>query len=350
MFTRCDLDFVTIALSIMNRKQNIFLFFDERDSEDLDLKLVRLYTNTFIIDEDEQSEIAAVIPLIKHVFDNTDEKEASDEDAVFGQLEKLGYDYFNGQSYVTHFIILTGFTLSNSIHLWIDYWFNELILKHQDATVDYNYRFVCTSLQGSQEKICTKEEAKVAYQDFHRRWDSINSPLKLGSNPISINADNSMPVDIEVEQFKQAITAQILPVPLQRWLNNFHEIHDNKDFFFYQALTDSKVRKMNKDDLDKCRDLRLKPELDTIFRRLSGQRFTYIIFPKPARCKKCSCKCEECLKCKCKKRSDLRVEWLNCHGEPIAKPGRMGTTIYLCEEDTCPVIMKGDYQIDYYYL
>ena len=99
---------------------------------------------------------------------------------------------------------------------------------------------------------------------------------------------------------------------------------------------------MNKEDLDKCRDLGLKPELDTIFRRVSGRRFSYIIFPKPARsCKGCSCIYEECRKCKCNKQVDQRVLWLG--NDPIPKPGRMGTTIYVREKDTCPVIMKGDY-------
>ena len=123
----------------MKRKQNIFLFLEERDSEDIDSKLVRLYVNKFIIDEDEQSEILAVIPLIKRLHNNWDEKEESDQDAVFGQLEKLGHDYFLENSYVTHFIVLSGFSVSISLQ-WIDYWFNELVMEHQDPTKDYNYR------------------------------------------------------------------------------------------------------------------------------------------------------------------------------------------------------------------
>ena len=103
---------------------------------------------------------------------------------------------------------------------------------------------------------------------------------------------------------------------------------------------------MNKKDLDKCRELGLKPELDTIFRRHSGQRHSYIISAKPARkCNGCSCTCEECLKCKCKKHVDQRLQWLG--KEPMAKPGRKGTALYQCEEDTYPVILKGDYQVLY---
>ena len=94
-----------------------------------------------------------------------------------------------------------------------------------------------------------------------------------------------------------------------------------------------------------CRDLGLKPELDTIFRRHSGQRQSYIISPKPARCKGCSCTCAECQKCECKKHYDQRLQWLGKN--PISNPGRKGTTLYVREEDTYPVILKGDYQVLY---
>ena len=215
--------YAKLYYSIMKLKQNIFLFFDERDSEDMELRLVRLYANKFIIDEDEQSEIQAVIPLKKHLLSNFEEKEESDQDAIYEQLEKLGHNYFIEESYVTHFIILPGFSISWSISLWIDYWFNELVVGHQDPRVNYNYRFVCTSLHGTKGEICTKEEAKTAYQDYYRLWDSAKRPYKLGSNPISINADNSIPVDIELEEFKQAITAELLLEPLVRWRHNFYE-------------------------------------------------------------------------------------------------------------------------------
>ena len=232
--------------SIMKRKQNILLFFDDRDSQDMDLKLVRLYVNKFIIDEDEQSEIQAVVPLVKHLPSNFEEKEESDQDAVYEQLEKLGYKYFIEESSVTHFIILPACSISWSISLWIDYWFNELVVEHQDATVDYNYRFVCTSLQGSKGEICTKEEAKVAYQDYYKRWDSTNRPYKLGSNPISINADNSIPVGNEVKEFKKAITAELLPKPLETWRHNFHETNDNKNSVFNRLKLDFKMPNVSK--------------------------------------------------------------------------------------------------------
>ena len=171
----------------------------------------------------------------------------------------------------------------------------------------------------------------------------MNRPYKLGSNPISINADNSIPVGNEVEEFKQAITAEHLPKPLETWRHNFHETYDTRKFFYYQSLTDSEVRKMKKNDLDMCRDLGIKPELDTIFRRFSGGRDSYIISPRPRRCKGCNCTCQECLKCECKKQFDQRVEYLG--KEPIAKPGRKGTTFYLCEENTYPIIFKGEYEV-----
>ena len=316
----------------MKRKQNIFLFFDERDSDDMDLKLVRLYVNKFIIDEDEQSEIQAVIPLEKHLLSNYEEKEACDQDAVYQQLEKLGYNYFIKESYVTHFIILPGFPISWSISPWIDYWFNELAKQHHDAAVDAKYRFVCTSLEGSKEtsKFYSKKEAKVAYEDYYRR---------LGYPAKSINSDNSIPIDIDVEEFEQAITAELSPEPDQRWVHNFYEKSNTEHFFFYQSLTDHEVRQMNKQELDLCENLGLKPELDTIFRRLTGRRYSYIITPKH----KCNCLECKCLNCKCKKFIDQRVLYLG--SEPIEKPGRLDTKFYLREENTYPVIIKGDYEV-----
>ena len=94
---------------------------------------------------------------------------------------------------------------------------------------------------------------------------------------------------------------------------------------------------MNKNDLDMCRNLGIKPGLDTIYRRFSGRRDSYIISPKPRRCKECNCVCQ--------KQFDQRLEWLG--KEPIAKPGRKGTTLYLREENTYPFIINGEYQVLY---
>ena len=160
--------YAKLYYSIMKLKQNIFLFFDERDSEDMELRLVRLYANKFIIDEDEQSEIQAVIPLKKHLLSNFEEKEESDQDAIYEQLEKLGHNYFIEESYVTHFIILPGFSISWSISLWIDYWFNELVVGHQDATVNYNYRFVCTSVHGTKGERGTLTKLTKKFFARHR--------------------------------------------------------------------------------------------------------------------------------------------------------------------------------------
>ena len=156
-----------------------------------------------------------MIPLEKHLPSNFEEKEESDQNAIYEQLEKLGYNYFIEESYVTHFIILPEFPIHWSISLWIDYWFNELAVQHHDAAVDAQYRFVCTSLDGSEEasKFYSKKEAKVAYEDYYRR---------LGYPAKSINSDNSIPIDIDVEEFEQAITAELSPEPDRRWVHNFY--------------------------------------------------------------------------------------------------------------------------------
>ena len=79
----------------MKRKQNLFLFLtkneDDTPSNRVNLNLARLYVNRFIIEEEDQCEIQAVIPLIAHRYDTVDEKEEADQDAVLEQLERLGY-------------------------------------------------------------------------------------------------------------------------------------------------------------------------------------------------------------------------------------------------------------------
>ena len=58
----------------MKRKQNIFLFLeDTEDSEttslsSIALSLVRLYVNKYIINEDDQCEIQAVISLMQRKY------------------------------------------------------------------------------------------------------------------------------------------------------------------------------------------------------------------------------------------------------------------------------------------
>ena len=82
------------------------------------------------------------------------------------------------------------------------------------------------------EKFVRKKRQRLLIKITTRQWDATKRPYKLGSNPISINADNSIPVDIELEEFKQAITAELLPEPLERWRHNFYETDDIKEFFF----------------------------------------------------------------------------------------------------------------------
>ena len=255
-----------------------FVGISNPDSDGIDSKLIRLYVNKYIIDEDAQSEIEAVIPLTKRVSNNSDAKEVSDQDVVIGQLEKLGFDYFIEKSYATHFI-LSGLSIGSSISIWIDkwfndIWFNEFSVKHK--LLDVNYRFVCTSLYNYTEEICTKNHAKIAYM----RWRSPNWRYKLGSHAKSYIP---IPIDIDIDSFEEAITTEQSPEPLDGWVNNFEDIRDTKEFFFYSSFTDLEIRRMSKKELNECRKLGLKPERDTIFRRVSGRRFSYIIIPSLAK-------------------------------------------------------------------
>ena len=99
-------------------KQNLFLFFEENELQPyIDRKLVLLYANRCIIDEDAQFEICGVYelqPVLKPMIDFFDplykfyasqrtSKEANDRDAI---SDAVGKAYRNESNPIdTHFIL-----------------------------------------------------------------------------------------------------------------------------------------------------------------------------------------------------------------------------------------------------
>ena len=298
----------------MKRKQNLFLFLtekkDEAPSNWVNWNLARLYVNRFIIEEEDQCEIQAVIPLIAYRYDNWDQKEEGDQDAVVEQLEKLRYEYFAREHYLTHFILDTEF--DDSIKEWIYLWFNEQAVKN--SRLDIEYKFVCTFLTGLRGGICTYEQVVTA----HKR-SRVNSRYVLEDDGSITDADPEIPVHNDMQIFDQILTEDH---SLKfSWVNNFNEIHDSQSFFYHKLLTESEVTKMSRDDLHTCKKLGLKPNLDNIFRRISGRRETYIITPKPAR----------------DDPYDQRLEYLS-GVDPIIKTGRKDTLRYYVETWTPAII------------
>ena len=287
----------------------------------IDLNLVRLYVNKLIIDEDDQCEIQAVIPLMKHTHGNGDAKEINDQDTVLRQLDRLGYNHFIEESCITHFILTNvSFPLPGT-KLWIDYWFNEFAVRCQ--WLNASYRFIFTRLSGSKGKICTKTKAVSAYKQWR--------PL-LGTQDVDYN----VPVEVDVEDFRQTVN-QARPKWLQR--NNFNETSERVNLFYYKSLTDNEIKDISLKDLAVCKKLGLDTDLDNIFRMFSGLRQTYIISPREAR-KKCTK--TDCIDCETL--YDQRVEYLTCTvgGYPIIKSGLRGTVYYYPEENTVPIICNAD--------
>ena len=258
----------------MKRKQNIFLFLTEQGNlkceKRMDCNLVRIYVNNWIIDEEDQNEIQAVIPLMEDKPDTREAKEKRDKGAIIEQLDRFAYDFFLGEIYVTHFILVSPLLLFSTISPWIYRWFNKQAVKKRH--LKERYRFVCTTLAGSKRGVCSKQDVLNAYEQFSSEMFSYYVST---SNQYQI-----LPIDMEMEKFEQTITADELPISFEQRLINFHEIYEIKDFVFYPQLTDSEVKKMSEEDLNKCRSLGLKPDLHNIYRKVSGRRHSFIIFPK----------------------------------------------------------------------
>ena len=299
------------------RKHNLFLFLTEKDNEApsnyANLNLARLYVNRAIIEEENQCEIQAVIPLIAIKYDNWDQKEEGDQDAVIEQLEKLGYEYFVREPYLAHFILDTGF--HDSIKEWIYLWFNEQAVKNSHLNMVYN--FICTFLTGLRGGICTYKQIVTAY-----KRSRVNNLYILENDGSITDADAEIPVYNDMLTFEQTLITD--QSPRFSLVNNFNEIIDSQGFFYYKLLTESEIANMSLEDLHTCRKLGLKPNLDNIFRRISGRRVTFIITPKPAR----------------EDPYDQRLEYLKCviGEDPIIKTGRKETLLYYAETWTPPVI------------
>ena len=320
----------------MKRKQNIFLFLENAEHsgntspQRIALNLVRLYVNKYIIDEDGQCEIQTVIPLMQRKYPyDINEKDISDQDAVLEQLDTLGYDYFlEEESHITHFIFTSVQYPFPGVGPWIEYWFNENAVKYQH--LNPNYRFVFTSLSGSAVKICSKEEVKTAYK---------KSMTKSG-RPLSNVFDNAIPVDIDIVDFEEKITAVQMPQPPSEGyynvITNLNKLSYLNESFFYKQLTDSETKILTDDDLDTCKSLGLQPDMDNVFRRISGRRNSAIISPKPS----CWFYGNKRLS-KSNQPYDQRLEYLaSMRPKPIRIPGRRGTAFYYIERDTMPFILN----------
>ena len=156
-------------------KQNLFLFFEENEDQSIiDNKLVKLYMNRCIINDDANFEIDGVYnlqkvtepmfnflsPLFKENASQRTHKEAIDRDIFNEALEKTSLRVTNSTE--NHFIIGSNFhsnfntkTLNRTAEL-IKWLFNEV--KSQEIKSLY-----VTVLTGARIHLITKETHKIAY-------------------------------------------------------------------------------------------------------------------------------------------------------------------------------------------
>ena len=356
----------------MKRKQNIFLFLENSENSEaaathrtcIALSLVRLYVNKYIIGENDQCEIQAVIPLNGRTSkcpyctiecpymakrDPDIPKVISDCHAILGQLHQLRYKYFIEESYITHFICTSvDYSTNPGVGAWIEYWFNKNAAVYQESNADY--RFVFTSLEGLTGKLCNKQEVKDAYKKPHS-MDCFGKELKwLDERDPHWNGNSLLtwriPVDTDIEVLKQTITADQMRLPSEKGFSNLRSnlntSADITELFYYKQLTDFGINKllsyyMNEESfwfqfLLLSEKSGVRPNYDKLFLRNSGRRYSVVINPKPL--------CWSQTKQRFSKSTQLYDQSLKKLETmaPIRKPSRWETAYYDLKQDTIPVL------------
>ena len=194
-------------------KQNLFLFFEENEMQPvIDRKLVKLYMNRCIIDEDAKFEIVGVYelqkvvdpmlngfnPLFKTNASQRTDKEAVDRDTFTEAIEKACMHETNSTD--NHFIIGSSFhamalqkpTVKNRIAKLLDWLLNEI--KSQEIRSLY-----VTILTGCRNTLITKEMHKVIYDgkkqlSYNVVWDgTIDKPIHF---QMSVNNDFELSIKL----------------------------------------------------------------------------------------------------------------------------------------------------------
>ena len=238
--------------------QNLFLFFEENEMQTvIDRKLVKLYMNRCIIDEDANFEISGVYELQKVsdlMFDRinplfkTNANERTNKESVdryiFGEaLEKSSLQKTNSTD--NHFIIGSSFhaiavqkpTIINRIAKLLDWLLNEV--KSQEIKSLY-----VTILAGARNNLITKEMHKEIYDGKRTHsmitpgaWDK---PIPIPC-PISVGDDFELSIKlIQHGRRLQQNTALFLQPMLDPYQLKLLEM---KDETFLQSFTGHRIAK-----------------------------------------------------------------------------------------------------------
>ena len=195
-------------------KQNLFLFFEENESQCcIDRKLVLLYANRCIIEEDAQFEICGVYqlqqvsesmllssdPLYKMHAKQRTTKEANDRDTISKAFENAYLSQSN--SIDTHFII------GSLFHSQGGYW---PMVRNRTSKIkewmlnELNYQEIksvyVSILTGHRFNLINKEMSKIAYKgkiviDLTRTYSTVGKPLKVETK-CSVNDDFELSISL----------------------------------------------------------------------------------------------------------------------------------------------------------
>ena len=180
-------------------KQNLFLFFEENELQPIiDRKLVLLYANRCIIDENAQFEVCGVYelqpvlePMIKmnkfYASERTS-KEANDRDTISDAFEKANSNESNSTD--THFVIGSSYHFEFQVERMKKWIFVEL--KSHELKTMY-----ITLLCGVRHLLINKEMNKAAYDGKLElvMGPPVRKPIRMRSK-CSVNDDFEISISL----------------------------------------------------------------------------------------------------------------------------------------------------------
>ena len=152
------------------RKQDLYLFFEENES-DLDVinsRLVSIYMNRYVIDEENQNEITGVYNLMKVPSEPIwhDEKFSTEKGSFDGQMIDRAYNDATQQINTAHFIIGKRFMYDFLVDptYWFEKWIRYKFKSHfTQSSSTCNWPLVITLLKGQKERITSSGFVENAY-------------------------------------------------------------------------------------------------------------------------------------------------------------------------------------------
>ena len=272
------------------RKQNLYLFFEEDDSN-LDFiysRLVSIYMNRYVIDEENQNEINGVYKLLKDPREKTwpDWINRVAKESFDGQMFDCAYNDAKERVNTAHFII--GSSIGTKFHYGFSYhplhyfekWVQTKFKAHfTRSNSTWNEPMVFTLLLGQKERIAPVADGLVKYAYFDDK--SYFHPGKHCGRrhedgyPHGFSVHNDLEDQTDLIQTNKEISgwSHFEEYSTHRWLKNVLFVH--RKLFLLKMLTDLEEAEMNK---------KWNSERYPLYNFYKCERFTMISYPDQADC------------------------------------------------------------------